>query len=207
MYRSFGNGAERRHHYFKAFLSCQDLRINSPSRDDDPNWKVRPLLTWINFIFPTIWLLAVAFSVNEMTMAFKGQHRDKKRIIYKAEGGDFQVDALCQEGYTYQIWMRNNRAPSKCLKQGMSPLHSRVMVLFDSIEDNHHQCAMNDLYNSVAFCKAAYNHKKKVLCHSVARSGMRGISKYVMQKEVKNRKEQIAVCRTVKAAMLEGDPP
>ena len=140
-------------------------------------------------------------------MAFKGQHRDKKRIIYKAEGGDFQVDALCQEGYTYQIWMRNNRAPSKCLKQGMSPLHSRVMVLFDSIEDNHHQCAMNDLYNSVAFCKAAYNHKKKVLCHSVARSGMRGISKYVMQKEVKNRKEQIAVCRTVKAAMLEGDPP
>ena len=105
-------------------------------------------------------------------MGFKVQHEDEKQITYKAEGGGFQSDAFCQEGYTYQIWMRNDRAPSKYLKQGLSPLHSRVMGLFDSIEDDHHQCAMDNLYNSAAFCKAAYNHKKKVLCHGVTRMGM-----------------------------------
>ena len=80
------------------------------------------------------------------------------------------------------------------------------MVLFDSIEDDHHQCAMDNLYNSAAFCKAAYNHKKKVLCHGVTRMGMQGTPKHVVQQEVKNMKEQISVRGTVKAAVLEGDP-
>ena len=35
---------------------------------------------------------------------------------------------------------------------------------------------------------------------------MRGVPKYVVQKEVKNRKQQISVRGTVKAAVLEGDP-
>ena len=65
---------------------------------------------------------------------------------------------------------------------------------------------MDNLYNSAAFCRAAYNHEKKVLCHGFTRRGKRGIPKHVQQKEVKNRKEQIAVCGTVKAEVLEGDP-
>ena len=85
----------------------------------------------MTYIFPSLWLLACAFSVDEMTMGFKGHHRDKKRITYKAEGDGFQADALCQDGFTYQIWMRNDRAPAKYLKEGLSPLHSRVMGLFD----------------------------------------------------------------------------
>ena len=77
--------------------------------------------------------------------------------------------------------MRNERAPSNYLKQGLSPLYSRVMGLFDSIEDDRHQCDMDNLYNSAAFCKAVYNHKRKVLCHGVTRMGMRGIPKHVVQ--------------------------
>ena len=96
-------------------------------------------------------MLACAFSVDEMTMGFKGQHKDKKRITYKAEGDGFQADALCQDGFTYQVFMRNDRAPAKYLKKGLSPLHLRVMGLFDSIKDTHHQCAMDNLYNSAAF--------------------------------------------------------
>ena len=121
-------------------------------------------------------------------MGFKGQHKDKKWITYKAEGGGFQSYALFQEGFTNHIWMRNDRAPINYLKQGLLPLHSRVVGLFDLIEDNHHQCAMDNLYNSAAFCKAAYNHKKKVLYHGVTRMGMQGIPKHVVQQELKNRK-------------------
>ena len=94
VYKSFGSNAERCHRHFKAFLACQDPRIESPPRDNHPNWKVRPLLSWMNFIFPTIWLLACAFSVDEMTMGFKGQHRD---------------------GKTYHLQTRRGRLSGRCL--------------------------------------------------------------------------------------------
>ena len=152
MYRSFGENAERRFRHFKAFFACQDPAIDPPSRKTFPNWKVRPMIEWMNIIGPKIVKLGCCISIDEMTMRFKGRHKDKRRITYKAEGDGFQADALCQEGYTYQVFMRNDPAPKKYLKQGLSPLHSRVMSLFDSLTENHHQCAMDNLYNSASFC-------------------------------------------------------
>ena len=151
-------------------------------------------------------MLALAFSIDEMTMGFKGNHIDKRRITYKAEGDGFQCDALCQEGFTYQVFMRNDPAPKKYLKLGLSPLHSRVMALFDTVKDKFHHCAMDNLYNSAAFCRAAYNHKFKILCHGVTRKGKRGLPKSVIQEEIKNRSKQIEQRGTVKAAVLRGDP-
>ena len=49
-------------------------------------------------------------SVDEMTMRFKGKHRDKLRITYKKEGDGFQADALCDDGYILQVHMRNDPA-------------------------------------------------------------------------------------------------
>ena len=205
VFRSFGTNAERRHKHFKAFFACQNPMINPPERKHYPNWKVRPIITWMNYIFPTIWMLGVAFSIDEMTMGFKGKHADKRRITYKVEGDGFQGDALCQDGFMYQVFMRNDPAPLKYQRMGLSPLHARVMALFDSLKDDHHQCAMDNLYNSAAFCKAAVNHERKVLCHGVTRKGSRGIPTSVMQEEVKDRKKQLEVRGTVKAAVLEGD--
>ena len=79
------------------------------------------------------------------------------------------------------------------------------MALFDSLKDKYHQCAMDNLYNSATFCKKAYNHPQKVLVHGVARKGMRGVPACVLQEEMKNRKDQIKVRGTVKAAVLKGD--
>ena len=62
-------------------------------------------------------------------------------------------------------------------------------------------CYGYNLYNSAAFCKAAFNHPMKILLHWVARKGLRGIPKCVIQDEVKNRKEQLLVRGTVKAAV------
>jgi hypothetical protein len=139
-------------------------------------------------------------------MGFQGNHKDKKQITYKAEGDGFQADALCQSGFTYQVHMRNDPAPKQYLSEGLSPLHSRVMALFDSLENSHHQCFMDNLYNSVSFCRAAYNHPKKVLTAGVTRKGARGIPKSVVQVEVTSCSAQIEVHGTVKAAVLEGDP-
>ena len=102
--------------------------------------------------------------------------------------------------------MRNDLAPPNYLKQGLSPLHSRTMALFDLVKDEYHHCAMENLYNSVTFCKQAYNHPKKFIFHGVTRKGMRGIPKAVFQYEVINRKDKIKVRGTVKAAVFKGDP-
>jgi hypothetical protein len=137
-----------------------------------------------------------------MTMRFKGRHGNKLRITFKAEGDGFMADALCDDGYCYQIYMRNDPAPA----QGLSPLIARTMALFDALRDEYHQVGMDNLYNSAGFCRAAFHHKNKVLCHGVTRRRGRGIPLCVLQEEVKNCKEQLKVRGTVKAAVLVGDP-
>ena len=42
-----------------------------------------------------------AISVNKKKIGFKGRHADKIKITYKNKGDGFQVDALCDRGYTY----------------------------------------------------------------------------------------------------------
>ena len=101
--------------------------------------------------------------------------------------------------------MRNDPAPAYYLAQGLSPLLARTMTLFDALRAAHHQVGMDNLYNSAGFCRAAFHHKNKVLCHVVTRRWSRGIPACVLQEEGKNRKDQLKVRGTVKAAILVGD--
>ena len=89
IYHTFGPNAERCHCHFKTFLEIQDPEISTPSRKKYPNLKVRPLVQWMNYLFPLIWLLGSCFAVDEMIIGFRGMHAEKKRITYKAEGGGY----------------------------------------------------------------------------------------------------------------------
>ena len=126
-----------------------------------------------------------------MTLGFQGRHKDKRRITYKISGDGFQCGALCENGFTYQLYFCNHLAPPKYIKMKLSPLHSRVMALFDSLQDKNHVCGMDHLYNSAKFCRKSYTHYKRVMVHGVARKGMRGIPAVVKQDEVKNQKKHI----------------
>ena len=88
---------------------------------------------------------------------------------------------------------------------GFSPLHTCVLKLFDSLHDELYNCGMDNPYNSAKFCRGAYLHPKKVLCHGVARQGGRGVSECVKQVEIAKRSEQLRVRGTVKAALLLSD--
>ena len=81
-------------------------------------------------------------------MHFKGHNYDKLHIAYKSEGDGFQADALCDDGYCYQVYMRNDPALNKHLKQGLSPIHYQKIALFDSLKGDHHQVGMENIYNS-----------------------------------------------------------
>ena len=61
VYNSFGPNSERRHRHFKTFLSCQNPAIDTPSRSMYPNWKMRPILKWMNFIFREACMLGISF--------------------------------------------------------------------------------------------------------------------------------------------------
>jgi hypothetical protein len=202
---SFGPSAERRHRMFKAFFAVQNPMIEAPPRKKKPNWKINPLIKWLNFVMPLAWILGRVFSVDEQTIGFQGNHADKKRITYKAEGDGFQNDALCQDGWTHQVHFRNEPAPVKYIRAGLSPLHSRVVWLFDCVKDKWHACGLDNLYNSAKFCRFAYV-ENKVLINGVTRTGMRGLPQHIIQAAQTTRKAAMAVRGTVKAAILLGDP-
>ena len=160
----------------------------------------------MNHLLPLIWLLGVCFTIDDMTIGFQGMLADKKRITYKSEGGGFQEDELCEDGFCFQFYFRNDPANVEYTNTGLSPLYSRVMELFDSAEDDHHVCGMDNLYNYVTVCKRAWNHKRKLKVHGVTRKGTRGIPGCVVQEEQKSRKKKLEVRGTTKAAILKGDP-
>ena len=124
--------------------------------------------------------------------------------MFKAEGDSFIADALCDDGYCYQIYFRNDIAPKKYLEMGLSPLLARTMLLFNALQDKHHCCGMDNLY--AAFCRYVHNHKNRVLVYGVTQKWGLGIPDCVLKEEVINHNAQIAVQDTVKAAKSVGDP-
>ena len=104
----FGPNSKRRHFHFKTFLEIQDPVISTPSRKKYPNWKVRPLFQWMNYLFPLIWLLGACFAIDEMTIGFQGMHADKKRITYKSERDGVQAYALCEDRFCFQFYFQND---------------------------------------------------------------------------------------------------
>ena len=197
--------ADQRWRHYKTFFSIQDPRKLAPDRKKAPNFKVEPLLEHMLAVSKEAWILGPDASVDEQTIGFQGNHIDKLRITYKNEGDGFQCDVQCQDGFTFSFYFRNQPAPRKYLAEGLSPLHARCMALFDMLENKFHRIGLDNLYNSAKFARAAYLHLRKVCVSRVTRKGMRGLPVCVVQHEETNKKEQMKVRGTVKAAVLMGD--
>ena len=105
IYNSFGPDEKCYHKNFKALFACQKTLVKYPPKTQFTNWKVQPLLMWIEFIFPLIWIIGLTFYLNEITMSFKVRHADKISMTYKAEGGGLQTDNIFHKGYKYQIFL------------------------------------------------------------------------------------------------------
>ena len=93
--------AVRRHKEFKCWFYCQDTRKPIPTRKLYQNCKFYPFLNHILFVFHFVWLLGCALAVDYQTIFLKGRHVYKMRISYKNKWGGFQVDDICDQGYTY----------------------------------------------------------------------------------------------------------
>ena len=206
IYQTFGGeGGKLKHKHFKAFFCVQDPKKATPSKVTRPNHKVDSLFRHMQEVSMRAWDLGPDISIDEQTIGFQGKHSDKRRITYKREGDGFQCDAICDKGFTYTFYFRNQPAPKKYLNQGLSPLHSRIMAMFDQLKDKHHNAWFDNLYLSAKFAKASLTHPMHVRISGPTRKSGRGLPACVIQEERKNPKEIREARGTVKAAVLEGD--
>lgn len=201
---NLGSNPSRRLRQFKAFFGCQDPMKVAPDRRTSPLFKVLSIVKWVRRIGPLSWECGIDLGLDEQTLGFQGRHADKMRITHKAEGDGFQCDALCDGGFTYSVFFRNEPPPREHTQQGHAALHSRSLWLFDQLERKHHRVWVDNYYMSAKFAKAAFKGPNKVLLTGVTRSG-RGAPQMVTQKEVKPA-DAPTTRGTVKAAVLEGDP-
>jgi len=202
-FEHFGSNAVRRHRQFKAFLGCQDPRKPTPLiQHSSPLFKVLSVVKWIRKLGPLSWQCGVDLALDEQTIGFQGHHADKQRITYKKEGDGFQCDALCDDGYTYSVYFRNEPPPPKC--NHLSPLHARSLWLFDQLTDHYHHVWVDNLYMSAKFAKTAFNLDNKVMTAGVARTKDRGVPRCVIQEPVKKKSELTTTRGLVKAAVLKG---
>lgn len=202
----FGPNAERRFRHFKCFFACQDPRHVTPDRNKNPLFKVAMIVKWINEVGRYCVDLGENVSIDEQTIGFQGRHQHKLRITYKKEGDGFQCDVLCEDGFTFSVYFRNEPPPTKYTSKGFSPLHARVFWLFDQLRDNFHRVWMDNLYLSAKFARASFTHERKVLIAGVTRKSGRGVPLSVLQEELVRKKEQEAVRGTVKVSVLKNDP-
>ena len=107
--------------------------------------------------------------------------------------------------YTWTFYFRNQPAPRDWVQKGYSPLHARILGMFDQLEEEYHNCWFDNLYLSAKFAKASFTHDKKIRISGPTRKSGRRLPKCVIQEEKKNPSEIRAVCGTVKAAVLDGD--
>ena len=66
--------------------------------------------------------------------------------------------------------------------EGFSPFHSRVMVLYDCLEDNFHRARFDNLYMVTRFGLNSFRYKKQMLVKGVCRTGAGGIPSGVLQR-------------------------
>ena len=130
LHKMFGRNNLRRQKEVKCCFAFQDLQKPIPTCKLYPNYKLHPFLKHNLSMLNFAWLLGCALAVDDKTIGSQGRNMDKMLISYKNEGDGFQADALCDWGYTYLFFLRNECPLNEYSLTGLSPLHAHVFLYF-----------------------------------------------------------------------------
>ena len=201
---------------FRRFFGVQDPTTAPPKREKCPNYKNHSLFKWCRYMWRGAWVVSKVFSADEQTCPMRGRCIYITRCgKYKRIGDGLQADCLADGGYTFDFYFRNEPVDECWLEMGLAPLHCRLMHMFSRLEDDGHECNMDNLYNSVSFARAAYSlevpqdrgepRQKRVKTQGVVRAFGRGVPAEVKQ-DGKTKKEIETARGTTKVAVLRNDP-
>ena len=174
-----GQTLSRRHKHIKLFFANQYPSLTNPPHKACTNFKVIPFLIHISQVIQEAWDYGHNLAVDDQTIGLQGQHADKLWINFKNTGDGFQADFLCEYGYTFYFHFHNEPPPQHWIDKGFYPLHACVLGLIGCVTELHHRLGKDNLYTSVKFVKACFNHPEKVLINVVIRKGMRVITNFV----------------------------
>ena len=76
---------------------------------------------------------------------------DKIRIPYNNEGYRIQADSLCDQGYTYAFFLRDECLTKEYTSMGFSPFNACVFSLFITLHNKFHEVHLNNLFMSANF--------------------------------------------------------
>ena len=90
-------------------------------------------------------------SVDKQTIMFHGASKSKTRIKYKKTYNLSSCDSICATKHSVTFYFRCQSAPRTYIEQGLSPLHSHIMLIFGRLKNQNHSVDMDNLYMSVTF--------------------------------------------------------
>ena len=98
--------AARRWKHFHQHFTVANYH-DSPHKKQKVNllWKVQELLDELNKQSKDMWVSGKWVAIDEQTLGSKGTSGMKLRISYKCEENGFQIDAVCDAGYTYSFYI------------------------------------------------------------------------------------------------------
>ena len=90
-------------------------------------------------------MLGVDFSIDERTMRLK-VHRVEKRGKCTNQKVMYNIHMLFGIKDTHnKTFMYNDPSPKTYLAKRMLQIHPRMMAFFYTVEEKHHQCAMDNI--------------------------------------------------------------
>ena len=133
----FGLNSTHHHNNLKAFFACQNHPLKYQPKTKFPIWRVQPLLMSMEFIFPIIWVLDVAFSIYEMSIHFKVHHADKKGWCINQKVMDNRHMLFVRKDIYIKYLFAIILHQKPYLDKSIFPLHDIVMALFYTVEVKH----------------------------------------------------------------------
>ena len=209
--KGFG-GPERRWQHFRTFFHIQDFAAQNWKKTDPdtgkfvklvsastgPLHKLEPMISYVRMKWGRGWRPAMRLSLDEQTIGYKGRSALAIRIKDKKEGDGYQLECICDRGYTITFWFRCDILPCKQDK-GISDRDARCAWLVEQLPGAWYHLYMDNLFTSYKFGEMLA--ARQCLFAGTCRMEVwRGLHQEVTQREV-TRKEELEKARgTLKAS-------
>ena len=103
------------------------------------------------------WCPSKWFAADKQTCPMQGQSINKLRCgKFKRVGDGLQADCLAFDGYTFGFYFRNEPVDEKWVQLDLAPLHCQLMHMCSRLDNQGHECNVDNLYNYLRFSCAAY---------------------------------------------------